>query len=620
MNSNRCPCELDIFGNCPCEQDIFNGERSRKTALGAIGLAGNTIMGAGIMEANPVTATVGGAVGGLASGGPLGSVIGALGGLVHANQVASDQDRIDYEKKKRLRENVFMPEIARNGGIFGDAIQAEEGEQIVIPTGEISDVNATKRHDKMKNNEVTDIVPHGSIIFSDRKEINLDKFKDHELVRPLTYYSDDHNYEFKGITVGDILGKKGKISFAEAAKRIKKYYPTSDEKSSIAEETNILNKEARTPAIDFLFKLQSGAKINKKEVAIPKAEDGWPPKKYIDPVTGNEIDEDAFNAIYGIYSNNNRDPGDFSASPQWDIFNVNRHDLSSQYAFDDTYPDQPQENSNNSVPGKNAVAFDDAIPGSKSNDIIGDKFDSVRKKLFGQKEMLDERAKIDRNKLKNLISGKNINNALQLGNQFIFSGLQSGQVNPAYESTSLIEDQYKGIPQSLVDQELNSIASSANSTINALAASGANPGEISSYASKVTANVLDAQNRLRSNALRIGSDNNKQKIGEFRNVIQRNNEKEAFAENHLRDFNNRRISSVGSFLNQYFTNKDRISDQNYEIGTQIDTQYNNQNSRIENGLNSIDQMPQNSNIEEKIKQLKEQGFTDAQIENILKIL
>jgi hypothetical protein len=50
----------------------------------------------------------------------------------------------------------------------------------LLPTGVLADVMATLPHDKMKKNEITDIVPGDTMVFSNdkSKEIDLSKIKD----------------------------------------------------------------------------------------------------------------------------------------------------------------------------------------------------------------------------------------------------------------------------------------------------------------------------------------------------------------------------------------------------------------------------------------------------------
>lgn len=631
VQNDPCPCARDAQGKCPCDPNIPIIAQSKDNINSTLNLAGNALLGGSITgEPNPMQGALGGALSGFTTGGVPGALLGTIGGFLTAGQARSDYEKmIDDQKNRYMLDRKFMPEMAAKGGLFGDAIQAEDGENLVLPTLEISDVKAKKKHKEMDASEVTDVVPDGTLIFSDQKKYNAQKYKDFTLSEAISYYDDKETYDFKGLKVGDILGDE-EMTYADAINKVKKYYPTSDEETLIAEETNKANLAARKPIVEFLFGLQGGAKPEEMNKKVPKAAGGWGD---ILKRLGLEDPEDPFkkpgmtmfndpNSLLKNFSNSSNATGILPAKQQiatplnqtdptgpTDPLLVNGNNVATlpqrtiapvtsqptipslgNFPYDTTMdPNQnvvPQTDPNgqtnpvlnklgNSLgnPQRNAVGNNPAAAEPAAGDTLEQMMAKIRSTLNRQKGDVNDRYATDKNTIQTLIDGKNTNNALQLGNQILFNGLQSGYSNPALESTSLIEDQFRGTPGAVIDQQAQSIAAGSNSVVQALAASGLSPGEIASYASKTTDSVIDAQGNLRSNALAAERALNTQKIGEFRNVIQNNNQRMADSENHLTDFNNKKIANVGSFVNSYLTNKDGIRDTKYELTTKNANDY-----------------------------------------------
>jgi hypothetical protein len=640
VQNDPCPCSRDAQGKCPCDPNIPIVAQAKDNINSTLNFAGNALLGGSMTgEPNPMQGALGGAISGFTTGGVPGGLLGAVGGFLTAGQARSDYEKtIEDQRNRYMLDRKFMPEMAAKGGLFGDAIQAEDGENLVLPSLEISEVKATKKHKDMDAKEVTDVVPEGTLIFSDQKKYNAEKYKDFELSEAISYYDDKEKYDFKGLKVGDILGDK-ELTYAEAINKVKKYYPTSDEETLIAEETNKANLEARKPIVEFLFALQGGAKPEEMSKKVPKAAGGWgdilkrlgledpedPLKKqgmtmFNDPnsllknfsnptnttgtlpsVAGNQIDPTG--RVDPILANGNN----VATLPQRIAPVTSRSVLPSlgTFPYDTTMdPNQvvvPQTDPNrqtnpvlnnlgNTVgnPIGNPVGNNPAAAEPSAGDTLEQMMVKIRSTLNRQKTDVNDRYATDKNTIQTLIDGKNTNNALQLGNQVLFNGLQSGYSNPALESTSLIEDQFRGTPGAVIDQQAQSIAAGSNSVVQALAAAGLSPGEIASYASKTTDSVIDAQGNLRSNALKDERMLNKEKIGEFRNVIQDNNQRLADSENHLTDFNNKKIANIGSFINSYLTNKDGIRDTRYELTTKNANDYASAIGRIDKSLMQTD--------------------------------
>lgn len=622
-DGTQCPCALDANGNCPCDPNIPIIEGAKARTSNILGFAGNALFGSAMTgEPNPGMGALGGAITGLTTGGGIGAVLGALTGFANAGQAREDYERmLDDQKDRYMRDRTFLPDMLAEGGMTGDAIQTEDGETLVLPTLAISKVKAKEKHKDMEDSEVTDIVPQGTIVFSAKKTLDLKKHADHKLAEALAFYDDHDKYDFKGLKVGDILGDDGEISYAEAINRVKKFYPTTKEKNLIAEQTNEMNMAARKPILEYLFRLQSGANTDMNSDPVPKAVDGYPDyQKLLKQLLeeGNITDPQALrgpeippgsNGLLDIRV------GDPSVNSSFNPFGfaIDPNQV-SPLTLDPTAPIDPlnartpinvdqlprlslpgQINSTtpavdplNGITPYGASRAINTNPTSPQEDSFEDLLNKYRAKYGKQRGELDTRFANDKNEINTLIRKKNANNAYQLANQALFTGLQSGYKDLALESTSLIEDQFRDIPAALIDQQVSGIAANSNSLVKALSDAGVGPGEIANYAGKSTAAISDAQGDLRAKQNMASLQNNKQRIAEFRNVIQGNKEKLADSEGHLTDFNNKKIAGIGSFLNSYLDNKDSILDTNYRLTNQNEADYYAAAGAIDKGLGQVD--------------------------------
>lgn len=144
-------------------------------------------------------------------------------------------------------------------------IQTEEGELIVHPTLDITKVNATKRHNKMKSDEVTDVVPEGSYILSRHGVVKIYKDEADKAVietqnSPYNMYSTNKPPTVK--TLGDFMSKK-EMSPAEVANNVLKKYKTVDNNDPFTDQTNRSNKYTASKYIKAIIDLSEFDKDRK---------------------------------------------------------------------------------------------------------------------------------------------------------------------------------------------------------------------------------------------------------------------------------------------------------------------------------------------------------------------
>jgi bacterioferritin (cytochrome b1) len=154
-------------------------------------------------------------------------------------------------------------------------IQAEKGELLLTPTGDVVPVNATKRHSQMDDDDVTDMAPANSYVFSKFGDVKIYKKLAEDItlqVENTPYNSFGKNSEPKTKTLADFMTKKV-MAPADLVKKVANTYKVVDNEGDLfTEETNRQNKMNRAgilEAIVNLSELDKGMKgLNEAPVAF----------------------------------------------------------------------------------------------------------------------------------------------------------------------------------------------------------------------------------------------------------------------------------------------------------------------------------------------------------------
>ncbi len=206
-----------------------------------------------------------GALQGAAVGGIPGALIGAgMAGFTTArNASAYDNLRQLYEKQQHENKKVSqdLGYYAQFGGETpGDVMaQTEYGEVVLFPDNTLPNVKAKKKHSNMSDEKVTDILPEGSYVFSDDKNMkfNVKDVKDKVIGYGMSHYDEHTDYDTEEMLLGDFLPKKGKLTFAAAAKTLRNKIKTVGDSNDILNlATDTDNLETRVPYLMELISLQ----------------------------------------------------------------------------------------------------------------------------------------------------------------------------------------------------------------------------------------------------------------------------------------------------------------------------------------------------------------------------
>lgn len=153
-------------------------------------------------------------------------------------------------------------------------IQTEKGEYIAHLNGDITPVKAKKLHKQMEDDDVTDIVPEGSYIFSRDKKMILDKekslggvkLKDIALGYGAVNYSESNPDTSlpKEVLFADVINKR-KFTPAEAAKAISNKFPISDREHDAfvthAQNENKMSRQAYLSVLQGVSELKKPQKF-----------------------------------------------------------------------------------------------------------------------------------------------------------------------------------------------------------------------------------------------------------------------------------------------------------------------------------------------------------------------
>lgn len=572
-------------------------------ATGLSGLAGGLIT-AGNMSDPANTSVAAGVGGGALSGfsqgaafGPIGMVGGALfgalkGGLEAGNQRSAFDEEEARKKAQMMKNYTVDPTTMKKGGMTpamteSDVpIQAEEGELVLLPTGVLADVMATLPHDKMKKNEITDIVPGDTMVFSNdkSKEIDLSKIKDDVVTYAPGNYSEEGNTPMQKITVGDLLGESGKFTPAELADKVRKKYKVKENPRELIEEaTNVENARSRVAPLEIIMKLQEGI-YDGSEDALPlifkyggkvkkMAKGGtpcgpgmvWDPinKQCVDATTIQDIPTDNGHVFANI---NPVGIGDRTS------YNQGNYPLPSSVAMNErrTVPGTPAnplvtpgwENSYQDprnpvaplapLPSKDMPKSVQSLNPYDPTQIVApsqttqapDIFESINGLIKNNRAINEEQYQAQVGQANDLYDRQRMRNLGILGTAAIGNLGLNPKVTANEYSTDYLDQAFPKIKESQINTAVSGTRRGQGRYLDAINESGARGSSISSLLAGFDENAVDQESNIRMKALdsNMRADADKYKI--YNEILNKNTNANIDAENETRSNRNSILQSV----------------------------------------------------------------------------
>lgn len=224
----------------------------------------------------------------------IGGIVGVGGLMLNKMKNAETQSILDYKKEQNkflnsFRDTSYGTPIMEMGGqpmtqngqlmepIF---VQAEEGEKILNSRGYIYNVKADKKHEKMKKDEITDMISPDSYMLSNKIKL---KKKDAEKIilgSNILVYSEDKKYpKYQEANLGDLF-TEDEHSLSELADILRKKYPTigDDDKNlkynQFTRRASEENRKSRQMYLMELIKLNEAKNNKNTEEEVPKMSKG----------------------------------------------------------------------------------------------------------------------------------------------------------------------------------------------------------------------------------------------------------------------------------------------------------------------------------------------------------
>lgn len=213
-------------------------------------------------------------------GGLMGLLLGVGGGIL-ANSINRDPYNRDATEAMMRAKTVEPSFYAGKGGIVGGdentvmPVQAKKGEVAAMPTGMIVDVHADNRKHKGMGKDVTDFLPAGTYIGSD-KEISKEKADKVELGHNVSEYSEfKKGKPVESIKLSELYGKRKNMTVAEllmATRNKFKVPEVLDDKvrDPFAEATANENIAQREKYVSAIMNLDMGKKSLVEQLKMMK--------------------------------------------------------------------------------------------------------------------------------------------------------------------------------------------------------------------------------------------------------------------------------------------------------------------------------------------------------------
>lgn len=518
-----------------------------------------------------VTGAIQGAAGGAALG-PVGMIGGALfGGITGALKAGTQREAYEEQEKRRqsglLKGLRVAPSIQEKGGPIVNPeeaperpVQTEKGEVMLFEDGRLVDVMADDTHKEMERegegDEVTDIIPTAFIFSNSKKRlIDLSKIKDDIFNITRGVYSEDGNTPMEIVKVGDILGKKGKVTPAVLAKKIRKdlpivEYPIED----IERRTNVENLRQRAERLKVIMQLQEGV-YEKFQFEKPEkfemgglntpCPDGYQKDAdnrcfMTDPETGETV-------YYGetLKEVVVTDKGRAAFNPALPMKGVsvpsNTDDAlgaigAYRRAKNPIVPPVPPAGSTVTTPGAgsgNATsAYDSKI------------FDPYQKMLQNNDDRVNSDYSSSVANAEELFQKKRLSNLAILGAKLGGNSMQEMTVTPVQEDASHVNDMFPMVTESQIQSQTGELRKGQSRVLSAIGDSGIRGTDVGSAVASTQARLLEGEGAIRNSANTKNQSQAALRAATLNRIANTNAANEVGAENATRSNRNKMISNI----------------------------------------------------------------------------
>ena len=445
---------------------------------GPVGLVGAGIQAASNIDESDINiggSALGGALQGIAGGGLLGGVIGGATGFASAVSNKVDYEESERDKNKAYIQNNTVQPFSNSyetGGEVQESLnlspaQTEKGESMLLPDGTFTKVASKEKHSKMEDDEITDLLPSGTLIFSEKLKFDPSDIGEEEnlLGYGTDVYEDGQTpSKINKVLFTNLVGGK-KLSFSDAAKMIDRKYPinTDNDKDVLTMKTNNNNRINRAELLGKLFEIQ-------------EAQKGVPPIEGTEEYGNGGMASPKPNEVPVPYYGGGGNTGDKLADKVPVPYYNNGGDTEDELA-----DEARLYLANDDIFNK---LYDQTLSSIDRMGVEGrDEFDT------GRKEYSD---------LNNRLVASNV---LNTGVNVLGNLAQSPIEDPELVDSSFANMEFKQTPNSVIDSQIQQLRAGSNSLAAGLLNSGTDPRLIPSLLAPSRDSELQAESSLRSRQL-----------------------------------------------------------------------------------------------------------------------
>jgi hypothetical protein len=216
----------------------------------------------------------------------------------------------------------------------------------------------------------------------------------------------------------------------------------------------------------------------------------------------------------------------------------------------------------------------------------GDIFDALKADIELQTVENEKNYAQDKQNITNTFNQKDRLAAGNLITGLVKDGLQDTSYDPKTQTTSFVQSQYRGVPNSVIEAQSTKLREQTAGLGRELLAGGARPSEVASILAGAQGKTVGAEGDMRFNFYKNQYDKDAEKYKELRGISNFNKAAVITANEAQRDDQNQLLNAVGENFQSFLENKDANVTNQFEANNAATAAYNkNKGAITQNDIN-----------------------------------
>jgi hypothetical protein len=216
----------------------------------------------------------------------------------------------------------------------------------------------------------------------------------------------------------------------------------------------------------------------------------------------------------------------------------------------------------------------------------GDIFDALKADIELQAVENEKNYAQDKQNITNTFNQKDRLAAGNLITGLVKDGLQDTSYDPKTQTTSFVQSQYRGVPNSVIEAQSTKLREQTAGLGRELLAGGARPSEVASILAGAQGKTVGAEGDMRFNFYKNQYDKDAEKYKELRGISNFNKAAVITANEAQRDDQNQLLNAVGENFQSFLENKDANVTNQFEANNAATAAYNkNKGAITQNDIN-----------------------------------